>query len=88
MQDFAAGGAELGPLHSLPPAAAAARGGADLVAGSQAEALVAARGSGTALPLWPDARQVSLLPAGAFTPDIALRYGRAPDAKLPGGITL
>lgn len=88
VQDFSADGAELGPLQSLPPAAAAARGRADLVAGSQAEALVAARGSGTALPLWPDARQVSLLPAGAFTPDIALRYGRAPDAKLPGGISL
>jgi len=71
---------------ALPPAAAAARPGADLVAGSQAEALVAARGTGTALPLWPDARQVALLPAAAFSPDVALRYGRAPDARLPGGI--
>ncbi|WP_374418583.1 tRNA (adenosine(37)-N6)-threonylcarbamoyltransferase complex dimerization subunit type 1 TsaB [Novosphingobium arvoryzae] len=86
VQDFGADGAELGPLQSLPPAAAAARPGADLVAGSQAEALVAARGTGTALPLWPDARQVALLPAAAFSPDVALRYGRAPDARLPGGI--
>lgn len=83
VQDFGADGAELAPLQSLTPAAAAARGGADLVAGSQAEALVAARGSGTALPLWPDARRVALLPSAALTPDTALRYGRAPDAKLP-----
>jgi tRNA threonylcarbamoyl adenosine modification protein YeaZ len=88
VQDFGADGAELGALQSLSPAAAAARGGADLAVGSQAEALVAARGSGTALPLWPDARRIALLAPGAFSPDVTLRYGRAPDAKLPGGISL
>ena len=86
VQDFDADGAELGPLQSLPPPDAVARGGADLVVGSQAEALVAARGTGSALPLWPDARQSALLPPAALTPDVALRYGRAPDARLPGGI--
>lgn len=87
VQDFGADGAELGPVQSLPPAAAALRGGAELVAGSQAEGLVAARGSGSALPLWPDARQMPLLPQSALSADTALRYGRAPDAKLPGGVT-
>ncbi|MDP3907254.1 tRNA (adenosine(37)-N6)-threonylcarbamoyltransferase complex dimerization subunit type 1 TsaB [Novosphingobium sp.] len=86
VQDFGADGTATAPLQSLPPAAAAARGGAELVAGSQAEALVAARGSGTALPLWPDARSLMLLPPAAFTPDVSLHYGRAPDARLPGGI--
>lgn len=87
VQDFGPAGEELSPLVSLPPAEAAARAGAALVAGSQAEALVATRGSGTALPLWPDARLLPLLPAGALTTDTRLVYGRAPDAKLPGGIT-
>lgn len=84
VQDFSAAGAELSPLASLSPAFAAAHGGAELVAGSQAEAMVAARGSGKALPLWPDARRFAALDPGMVTADTAPRYGRAPDAKLPG----
>lgn len=82
--DYGADGSALAPLASLSPAAAVARGGAELVAGSQAEALVAARGHGTALPLWPDARAFALLPAHEIGPDTSPLYGRAPDARLPG----
>ena len=86
VQDFSADGLPLSPLASLPPAAAAARGGATLVAGSQAEALVAARGSGQALPLWSDARAFPLLPTALLSATTDPLYGRAPDARLPGGI--
>lgn len=84
VQNFGADGAAQDTIASLPPAAAVASAAADLVAGSQAEALVAARGSGTALPLWPDARAVPLLRAADLAPAHAPIYGRAPDAKLPG----
>lgn len=80
---YAADGAPTRALRSLRPEDAIVVPEA-LVAGSQAEALVAARGSGTALPLWPDARRFALLdPAWLVAPD--LHYGRAPDARLPGG---
>ena len=78
-------GAEMRPLASLRPDAAAALDLPALVAGSQAEALVARRGHGTALPLLPDARCLMLLDDTAFTADVRLLYGRAPDARLPAG---
>lgn len=54
------------------------------VAGNQAEALVALRGTGQALPLWPDAGAMMLLPQAAWlTSDVRPIYGRAPDARLP-----
>ncbi len=84
VQDFAADGAPLGDLASLPPAAASLALTAHLVAGSQARALVAARGRGEALEIWPDARAFSLLPPSALTKQISAHYGRAPDARLPG----
>lgn len=84
VQDYSAAGLPDGPLESLPPDAAAARGGHELVAGTQAEPLVTARGHGMALPLWPDARRVSLLPAGLLSGTLTPLYGRAPDARLPG----
>ncbi|HEX4849100.1 MAG TPA: tRNA (adenosine(37)-N6)-threonylcarbamoyltransferase complex dimerization subunit type 1 TsaB [Novosphingobium sp.] len=84
VQDFDSAGAPVAPLASLTPAAAAARGGAALVAGSQAEALVAARGSGTALTLWPDAAGFGLLDPARLSADTTPLYGRAPDARLPG----
>ena len=77
-------GAILRPLASLRPEDAAAVPEA-LITGSQAEALVARRGSGIALPLWPDARAFALLPPGTLTTDVQPLYGRAPDARLPGG---
>lgn len=83
VQTFAADGVPLAPLASLSPAEAAAAASATLVAGSQAEALVAARGHGAALPLRPDARAFTLLGPDQLTSDITLHYGRAPDARLP-----
>ena len=84
-QSFDADGGTLVALASQTPTAAAAHT-TKLVAGSQAEALVTTRGSGRALAIWPDARGLHLLPKSAFTAELAPIYGRAPDAKLPGGI--
>jgi tRNA threonylcarbamoyl adenosine modification protein YeaZ len=85
VQSFATDGAPLRPLASLAPAQAVAACPEALVAGSQAEALVSARGSGEALALWPDARALPLLRAAAFTAGVRPLYGRAPDAQLPKG---
>ena len=82
-QRFDPAGRALGPVASLKPEEATRLLTAAVVAGSQAEALVAARGRGTALPLWPDARAFGALPDGAVWPDPKPSYGRAPDARLP-----
>ena len=74
------------PLASLSPAAAA-EAETEFVAGSQAEALVSARGFGGALALWPHARTFGLLPDTALIGEIHPLYGRPPDARLPGGAT-
>ena len=86
LSEFAADGAGLGPPLSLAPAAAARAAQADVVAGSQALALVTARGSGRALNILPDARDLQLLNPAAFSTEVSLHYGRAPDARLPGGV--
>ena len=52
---------------------------------TQAEAFVAGRSSGTALPLWSDARAFALLSPATLTERTEPLYGRAPDARLPGG---
>lgn len=84
VQRFAGG---LGtPLASLTPARAVGTVPELLVVGSQAEALVALRGHGEALPLWPDARRFALLDEAVLTADLSPLYGRAPDARLPGGV--
>ncbi|MDE8652595.1 tRNA (adenosine(37)-N6)-threonylcarbamoyltransferase complex dimerization subunit type 1 TsaB [Novosphingobium album (ex Liu et al. 2023)] len=85
VQGFAADGAEPRPLASLRPDEAVAATPEEIVAGSQAEALVAARGHGRALPLLPDARCFALLPETALLARTTPLYGRAPDARLPGG---
>ncbi len=84
VQDFGADGLPAGGLASLTPDEAAA-GGAELVAGSQAAALVARRGHGRALDLKCDARAFVLLPGALLGGEVAPLYGRAPDARLPGG---
>jgi tRNA threonylcarbamoyl adenosine modification protein YeaZ len=56
------------------------------VAGSQAEALVARRGFGEARALWPDARRLPLLSPAHLGDHLSPIYGRAPDARLPGGL--
>ena len=82
--EYDASGMQIAQPVSLPPAAAALAAQAALVAGSQSDALVAARGSGTALPLLPDARALLALDESAWRSDLTLIYGRAPDARLPG----
>ena len=57
-----------------------------MVVGSGAEALVAARGSGEALPLLPSAAKVLALPELMRMLECKPIYGRAPDAK-PSGAT-
>lgn len=84
VQPYAANGEPAGDLLSLPPGEAVRACTSDLVAGSEAEALVRMRGRGTALAILPDARDIALVPAAAFTPDVRPVYGRAPDARLPG----
>jgi tRNA threonylcarbamoyl adenosine modification protein YeaZ len=84
VQGFDRAGTALGTLASLRPEAAAATTAEQLVAGSRAEALVAARGRGEALALWPDARTFGLLAPAHLTADPHPLYGRAPDARLPG----
>ena len=86
LSEFGADGAMLDPPGSLSPAAATASAQADHVAGSQAQALVTARTSGHALAILPDARQLLRLSPDAFSGSVHLAYGRAPDARLPGGV--
>ncbi|MFS0738467.1 tRNA (adenosine(37)-N6)-threonylcarbamoyltransferase complex dimerization subunit type 1 TsaB [Sphingomonas sp. 1P06PA] len=68
-------------LASLPPADAARVAGTDPVAGPGAEAIVAMRGSGSALPGFPAARDAVLLDHAFAALPASPIYGRAPDAK-------
>lgn len=86
IQGFGTDGIPVAPLASLTPEAAAAGARTDCIAGSQAEALTARRGHGSALALWPDARAFGLLPPSCLTDELTPLYGRAPDARLPGGV--
>lgn len=82
VQEFGVDGLPETQLASLKPEDAAAAARADCVAGSQAEALVALRHSGTALPLRPDARATQSLPTELLSSQLTPLYGRAPDAKV------
>lgn len=81
VQRFSACGAPETALQSLSPDEAIGLATTPLVAGSRAEELVGLRGSGAALPLWPDARAFHLLPADVLQAADAPVYGRGPDAK-------
>mgnify|MGYP005846633477 CR=1 FL=1 len=81
VQSFDASGRATGPLASLAPDAAAAVCAHKHVAGSMAEALVAARGSGLAMALLPDARAAALLEPAARALPADPVYGRGADAK-------
>jgi len=70
-------------LRSLRPEAAAQTVPDDLVLGSGAEALVAARGTGRAEEAFPNAADARLLPATLTALPPTPLYGRAPDAKVP-----
>jgi len=72
-----------GPVLNLSPAAAAAKVDAPLVVGSGAEALVAARRSGEALPLLPLASRALALPELLRMLECKPIYARAPDARAP-----
>jgi tRNA threonylcarbamoyladenosine biosynthesis protein TsaB len=68
-------------LRSLAPAEAADAVRAELVAGSGAEALIAARGHGRAFDALPRASDVLLLPQQLRSLAPRPIYGRAPDAR-------
>ena len=89
VQRFAADGVALGEPVSLSPDAAAALPAADIVCGSQADALHALRGGvGKVLPLLPDARRFPLLDPASLIADPRPAYGRGPDARLPAPAVL
>jgi tRNA threonylcarbamoyladenosine biosynthesis protein TsaB len=78
------GGDPLAPLdemRSLPPEAAAEAVAADLVLGSGAEALVAARRHGRWSDVLPRASDARRLPLGLRSLPPRPIYGRAPDAR-------
>lgn len=81
VQSFDGRGRPLGALSSLPPGEAVQACRQELVAGSMAEALVAARGSGNALAVLPDARSALLLNESARGLPADPVYGRGADAK-------
>ncbi len=83
VQDFDAGGQPVSTLASLKPDDAAQAARSPLVAGTQAEALVMARGWGDALAIWPDARYFALLPESVLQSADRPLYGRGPDARIP-----
>lgn len=70
-----------GPILNLTPVAAAAKVDAPLVVGSGAEALVAARRSGEAMPLLPTASHAMQLPELLRMLECKPIYARAPDAR-------
>jgi tRNA threonylcarbamoyladenosine biosynthesis protein TsaB len=72
-----------GPVLNLSAQAAAMKVDAPLVVGSGAEALVAARHSGEALPLNPSASRALALPELLRMLECRPIYARAPDAKVP-----
>jgi len=84
VEGFDPTGATLRELASARPEEAATLAHEEIVAGSQAEALVRTRGSGLALSLLPDARAFAALPHSSLLTDAQPLYGRAPDARLPG----
>ena len=83
VQSFDREGKARSSLASLKPAQAAEQVREELVAGGEAEELVALRGWGAALPLLPDARAFAELPQALLTADVRPLYGRGPDARLP-----
>jgi tRNA threonylcarbamoyladenosine biosynthesis protein TsaB len=80
VQPFAADLMPRADVRSLLPEAAILADDA-LVVGNRAEAFVARRGWGKALPMLPDARAFIALPSAALFDAPTPIYGRAPDAK-------
>jgi len=84
VETFGAEGVSVRPLVSLRPEEAIDTVQEEVIAGSQAEALVAARGFGKAVSILPDARDLALVGEDALLGRLDPIYGRGPDAKLPG----
>jgi tRNA threonylcarbamoyl adenosine modification protein YeaZ len=83
VQSFGSDARPHGEAASLRPEEAANTLSEELIAGSQAEALVALRGSGRPLAMLPNARFAGLLDARLLSDRISPLYGRPPDARLP-----
>lgn len=81
VQPYGASGEALARVASRVPDDAARVASSELVAGTQAEALVERRGTGSALSIHPDARHALALPRSLLTEHIQPIYGRPPDAK-------
>ena len=80
-QDFSGDGlTATSDVRSTPIAELAERIDADMIFGTGAEALVTARGSGTAVSLYPDAGDYPLIADRAPLPPSPI-YGRGADAK-------
>ena len=85
VQRFARQGVRpIAPLRSLRPEDAALVCAGDVIAGSGAEAMLAAGASGGLLAIDLDARTTRLLPTELASLPPSPIYGRAPDARLPG----
>jgi tRNA threonylcarbamoyladenosine biosynthesis protein TsaB len=83
-QCFGTDGLTATPFGSLTLADAVAASQAAIVAGDVAEQIVAARRSGRAINLFPDAKFWHLIHGQPVLPANPI-YGRAPDAQLPKG---
>ncbi len=84
VESFDENGRSTAPLVSMTPAMANEQVHCELVVGSQAETLVARRGSGRGMAMLPDARRFDLLDDAVLVHDVRPLYGRGPDATLPG----
>ena len=85
VQSFAAGPVPLDALASLKPEAAIAVLGERYPIGNGVRWLQQVAPNLAGQPALPDARDALLLPEALQTLPARPVYGRAPDAKLPGG---
>jgi len=85
VQDFDAQGLPEHAVRSRKPEAVLQDIHYSFAAGSKARELLQGGGSGTiALDILPDAAHALDLPSAVLTDRLSPRYGRPPDAKLPG----
>lgn len=81
VQDFSTGSEPSTAIVSLATEEAVARDAPAIVAGNRAKEFARLHKSEmTVCEILPDARQVLMLPASAFTDDLTPVYGRGPDA--------
>ncbi len=86
VQNFSSGLAPSDDVRSLTPEAARSVCSYDRIAGNRAHALADLfDGDKQAIDILPEAADALLLPEALLTTELSPIYGRAPDAKLPGG---